>query len=285
MLPPERKNAEQDPEAEPSSMRAFADFPDRTLAGISAVLTDIDDTLTTHGCLSAHAYSAVERLHAGGLLVVPVTGRPGGWCDLIARLWPVDAVVGENGAFYFRHDPREGMIRVFAKPEFERAGDRARLEALGASIVERVPRARIAADQRYRESDLAIDFAEDGPLLSAREIDQVVTCFTEAGAAAKVSSIHVNGFYGGYDKLVMTRRLLSEAFGIDIDTDNKRILFVGDSPNDAPMFKFFHNSVAVANFRDFADSSETQPKWITTSSGGAGFAEVADALLAAQERP
>ncbi|MFP4539034.1 MAG: HAD-IIB family hydrolase [Dichotomicrobium sp.] len=263
-------------------MRGFADFPACALADISVVLTDIDDTLTTDGHLSAHAYSAVERLHAGGLLVVPVTGRPGGWCDLIARLWPVDAVVGENGAFYFRHDPVGGMIRVFAKPEFERISDRARLDALGASIVERVPRARVAADQRYREADLAIDFAEDGPLLSAREIDQVVTCFTEAGATAKVSSIHVNGFYGGYDKLVMTRRLLRDAFGIDIEADNRRILFVGDSPNDAPMFTFFHNSVAVANFRNFAESSQAQPKWITTRSGGAGFAEVADAVLAAQ---
>jgi hypothetical protein len=263
-------------------MQAFEDFPVADFARVAVVLTDIDDTLTTDGRLPALAYAALERLHGAGLIVVPVTGRPGGWCDLIARLWPVDGVVGENGAFYFRCDRQHGMTRRFAKPAPERERDRARLAALGAGIVARVPGARIAADQRYRETDLAIDFAEDRPRLSDSEIESVMQCFAEAGATAKLSSIHVNGWYGSYDKLVMTRRLLSDAFGLDIDRDNARILFVGDSPNDAPMFAFFRNSVAVANFRYFAARSDAQPRWITASARGDGFAEVADALLAAR---
>ena len=260
----------------------FSLCPPADLAGIAVVLTDIDDTLTIDGRLPAIAYSALERLREAGLIVVPVTGRPAGWCDLIARLWPVDAVVGENGAFYFRCVAGRGMTRVYVKEESERCGDRARLADLGAAILAAVPGARIAADQRYRESDLAVDFAEDGPHLSAAEIDRIAACFAQAGATAKISSIHVNGWYGPYDKLGMTRRALTSEFGIDLDGDNARIVFVGDSPNDAPMFAAFRNSIAVANFQKFATRSQAQPRWITAAAGGAGFAEVATGLLAAR---
>ena len=263
-------------------MRPLAECPAADLARIAVVLTDIDDTLTTHGRLPALAYAALERLRAAGLIVVPVTGRPAGWCDLIARLWPVDAVVGENGAFYFRCETGRGMRRVYFKPDEERRRDRARLARLGEAILDAVPGARIAADQLYREADLAIDFAEDGPHLAEAEIDRIVSCFEEAGATAKISSIHVNGWYGGYDKLGMTGRLLGELFGLDIARDNTRIVFAGDSPNDVPMFRYFRNSVAVANFREFASRASAHPRWITGERGGAGFAELAEALIAAR---
>lgn len=268
--------------ADEARMLPFADCPLSDLAGVAVVLADIDDTLTTHGRLPAAAYAALENLRGAGLIVVPVTGRPAGWCDLIARLWPVDAVVGENGAFYFRCQAGRGMTRVYVKPGAERREDRARLAELGSAILAAVPGARIAADQLYRESDLAIDFAEDGAPLSPAQIDRIVDCFAKAGATAKVSSIHVNGWYGAYDKLGMTGRLLGEVFDLDIARDNARILFVGDSPNDAPMFGFFRNSVAVANFREFAARTESHPRWITARAGGEGFAELAAALLAAR---
>jgi HAD superfamily hydrolase (TIGR01484 family) len=263
-------------------MLPFEQFPAAELACVDVVLTDIDDTLTSRGRLPAMVYEALERLRVAGFIVIPVTGRPAGWCDLIARLWPVDGVVGENGAFYFVCDRHGGMKRVFAKPDSERHLDRTRLKALSAAIINSVPGARISADQPYREADLAIDVAEDGPVLSEQEIDRVLECFRQAGATAKLSSIHVNGWYGTYDKLFMTRRLLGDVFGVDVDMDNRRILFVGDSPNDAPMFGFFHNSVAVANFRQVASRSAMQPRWITTEPDGAGFAGVADALVRAR---
>jgi HAD superfamily hydrolase (TIGR01484 family) len=268
--------------AQAPRMQPFSLCPPAALGRVAVVLTDIDDTLTLDGRLPAMAYAALEKLRDAGLIVVPVTGRPAGWCDLIARLWPVDAVVGENGAFYFRCEAGRGMKRVYVKEESERRLDRARLVDLGAAILAAVPCARIAADQPYRESDLAIDFAEDGPHLAPAKIERILACFAEAGATAKVSSIHVNGWYGRYDKLAMTRRMLADEFGIDADADNRRIAFVGDSPNDAPMFGFFHNSIAVANFAAFAALSEAHPCWITTGAGGTGFAEVAARILAAR---
>ena len=102
-------------------MQPLAALPDSVRGEIRGVLTDIDDTLSTHGKITATAYAAMERLHDAGLMVIPVTGRPAGWCDHIARMWPVDAVVGENGALYMRHDARTRKLKTcFAAPADER---------------------------------------------------------------------------------------------------------------------------------------------------------------------
>ncbi|HET8726497.1 MAG TPA: HAD-IIB family hydrolase [Alphaproteobacteria bacterium] len=261
-------------------MRPLTEFPATDRSRIEVVLTDIDDTLTQNGLLPSVAYGALERLRSAGLIVVPITGRPAGWCDLIARLWPVDGVIGENGAFYFHYDrARQTMIRCFQKSAAERATDRARLESLAARILAEVPGARISADQGYRETDLAIDFAEDVPPLPRSRVDRILDLFTDAGATAKVSSIHVNGWYGAYDKLAMAERMLVEIFGRKLTADDEGVVFVGDSPNDEPMFAHLLHGVAVANFAAFADQVDAKPRWITNGSGGAGFAELANALL------
>jgi HAD superfamily hydrolase (TIGR01484 family) len=235
--------------------------------------------------LTAQAYAALERLHEAGLLVVPITGRPAGWCDHIARMWPVDAVVGENGAFYFRYDsPRRRLIKRFLASDAERAESRRRLVELERKILAEVPGSAIASDQLYRESDLAIDYREDVDPLPRRAIDRIVALFEEVGATAKASSIHVNGWFGAYDKLAMTRIMLAECFEIDLDTEREAFVFVGDSPNDAPMFAYFPNAVGVANVRDLEDRLAAAPAYVTTGRGGAGFAELAEALIAARQR-
>ncbi len=262
-------------------MQRLCEFPAAALRRVRVVLCDIDDTLTDDGRLSAHAYGALERLQAAGLEVIPVTGRPAGWCDLIARWWPVGAVVGENGAFYFAYDHAlRRMLRRYCKAPRERALDRERLGALGARILAAVPGAAIAADQAYREADLAIDWREDVPPLPEEAVQRIVALFEAAGATAKVSSIHVNGWFGDYDKLGMSLRVLRERLGLDPDAAAALALFVGDSPNDAPMFGYFPNSVGVANVRDFEGRLAAAPAWVTEARGGAGFAELAARLLA-----
>lgn len=264
-------------------MRPLAEFPVGDRRNIRFVLTDIDDTLTEHGTLTARAYDALERLHAAGLVVVPVTGRPAGWCDHIARMWPVDAVVGENGAFYFRYDrDARAMITRYWRDDEQRARDRAALDVLRDDILAAVPGAGIASDQPYRAADLAIDFCEDVPPLPDQDVARIVSLFETAGANAKVSSIHVNGWFGDYDKLAMTRLLLAEQFATDMDAANATIVFAGDSPNDAPMFRFFDNAVGVANVRRFTDQLDAEPAWVTVAPYGDGFAELADALLEAR---
>ena len=265
-------------------MRDLAEFPADAAGRLLGVLTDIDDTMTSEGRLPAAAYGALERLADSGLAVVPITGRPAGWCDMIARFWPVAGVVGENGAFWFRYDHRaRRMTRAFAASEEERAENRLRLTALGRQILAQVPGAAIASDQLYREADLAIDFCEDVPALPSAAVARVVALFEEAGAVAKTSSIHVNGWFGAYDKLTMTRRFLADALGIDLDAAKDRFVFCGDSPNDAPMFGFFPLACGVANIRDFSGSLPAEPAFVAPSRGAAGFVEIAEMILAGRK--
>ncbi|MFP6742336.1 MAG: HAD-IIB family hydrolase [Alphaproteobacteria bacterium] len=261
-------------------MRPLEEFPLSARRRVEFVLCDIDDTLTLGGRLPGVAYMALERLRQAGFRVVPVTGRPAGWCDHIARLWPVDGVVGENGAFYFHYDEgSRSMVRRYWRNDAERSADRRRLDALADEIIAAVPGASVAADQAYRECDLAIDFCEDVAALPPADVDRIIALFEAAGARAKVSSIHVNGWFGDYDKLSMTRKLFGEVFGVDLDAVRDQVVFVGDSPNDAPLFDYFPNAVGVANVADFAGRLDAEPAWVTTARGGDGFAELAAALL------
>jgi len=258
----------------------LATMPDAVRRGIRFVFTDIDDTLSTGGRITALAYSALERLRGAGKVVVPVTGRPAGWCDHIARMWPVDGVVGENGAFYMRYDAKaRALVRRFALPDSERASRRMKLAAIADEIVRAVPGCALASDQPYRETDLAIDYCEDVAPLPSTEVDRIVALMHSHGLTAKQSSIHVNGWFGDYDKLAMTRVFLREAFSRELDSERERCVFVGDSPNDAPMFAFFPYSVGVANVRAFLDRIAVPPAYITHAEAGSGFAEVAYFLL------
>lgn len=262
-------------------MQTILEAPLEKLAAVRAVFSDIDDTLSSEGKITAEAYAALWRLHDAGLKVVPVTGRPAGWCDMIARFWPVDGVIGENGGLYFYHTG-EKLERRFLYSDAERAQFRARLENVRERILAEVPGAAVAADQPYREYDLAIDFCEDVAPLQRSQITRIREIFEEEGAHAKISSIHVNGWYGDFDKLSMARIYARDRWNVDLDAANDHYLFCGDSPNDEPMFAYFNLSVGMANLLDFIELVEHQPAYITTHRAGEGFVEVCDRLLHAR---
>ncbi len=142
-----------------------------------------------------------------------------------------------------------------------------------------VPGSALASDQAYRESDLAIDYCEDVAPLPMESAERIASLMREAGLTAKISSIHVNGWFGAYDKLAMARTLFAERFGTDLAHDGRSAVYAGDSPNDSPMFAFFENSVGVANVRRFDGRLEAAPKYVTVAPSGAGFAELAAHLL------
>ena len=261
-------------------MKPFSQFPTPTKKNIGFILTDIDDTLTNGGRLSADVFVAMERLKAAGIRTIPITGRPAGWCDHIARMWPVDGLVGENGAFYFRYDEKlRKMQRRYFKPESQRKADCRKLEKIKQDVLKEVPGCQVASDQAYREADLAIDFCEDVPALSMKEVEKIVSCFERAGAKAKTSSIHVNGWFGEYDKLTMTVMMFEEVLGHRLEDVKDRIIYIGDSPNDAPMFSYFPHSVGVANVSHFKGMMDHYPAWVTKREGGYGFAEMVDIFL------
>jgi HAD superfamily hydrolase (TIGR01484 family) len=261
-------------------MKPFAQFPGNYKKNIRYVLTDIDDTLSIKGRIPSASFTAMERLQDAGIRVIPITGRPAGWCDHMARMWPVDGLVGENGAFYFRYDEsNKKMIRRYFKTEKQRSIDRKKLEKIKKEILQKVPGCRVSADQAYREADLAIDFCEDIPPIPMEDVEKIVRCFKRTGAQAKISSIHVNGWFGDYDKLTMTHLFFKEVFKSDLDKIKEQVIFTGDSPNDAPMFGYFPHSVGVANIVRFKKTIDHKPAWVTENEGGYGFAEMVKTLL------
>ncbi len=249
------------------------------MKAVRGVCLDIDDTLSTEGKLTADAFAALWKLKKAGFVVVPITGRPAGWCDHIARFWPVDAVVGENGAFTFFM--REGVLRRLETPmQFSREEARARLTGLEAKVREEFPEARWASDQPYRDYDLAIDIREDVKAWSRGDIDRLLRLCQDEGAHAKLSSIHVNAWFGDYDKRKgFLQALNSGALGDD-ELDLSRWLYIGDSPNDEPMFELFPLSVGVANLKPYLDRLKMPPAYLTIRSSGGGFVEMAKRLLA-----
>jgi hypothetical protein len=261
-----------------SSPRPISDLPRADAAGIRFVLFDIDDTITEGGLLPEESYSALWALRRSGVAALPVTGRPAGWCDLIARQWPVAGVVGENGAFaFYMKDGR--LERLFHPAAPTPESSRERLTRLGAEALRRVPGLRLAKDQPYRLFDVALDFAEEPPLLPLAEALRVKAICEAEGARAKVSSIHVNAWFGDYDKLSMSELFLSSILGWDPILSSRAVVFFGDSPNDEPMFARFELSCGVANVRRFYDMMGHPPAYVTEHSYGRGFAEGVELIL------
>ncbi|MFZ4481485.1 MAG: HAD family hydrolase, partial [Rhodoferax sp.] len=203
--------------------------------------------------------------------------------DHIARMWPVDAVIGENGAFYCWHDHAERKLRCrHLLGDAARAAHTGKLAAVRDTILREVPGCAVASDQFCRLYDLAIDFCEDVPALPQAAIDRIVALMQQAGMTAKVSSIHVNGWFGQYDKLSMAHLVMRERYGLELANEREHCMFAGDSPNDAPMFAYLPYAVGVANVLAFADRMDALPAFVTPSRGGAGFVELSRALLAAR---
>lgn len=244
---------------------------------LCGVLSDIDDTLTWEGRLVPSAFAKLHELQEQGVKVVLVTGRPAGWVDHIARMWPVDAVVGENGGLWAYMEDGKLVQRYFASAA-ERAQSRVKLAQLSQEILARYPGAGLASDQSYRALDLAIDFCEDVPPLADEQVQGILQCFLDAGAHAKISSIHVNGWFGHWNKLDGVRQLFKELWDLDLATQLDKWVYFGDSANDEPMFEAFKYSVGVANIAPFLEQMHFHPKWITQANGGMGFCEGIDAL-------
>jgi HAD superfamily hydrolase (TIGR01484 family) len=225
---------------------------------------------------------ALAALAAAGLHVIPITGRPVGWSEPFARQWPVDAIVAENGAVALTHrTAAEPLCKLYVQDAAVRAANYARMQQVAQRIVREVPGATISRDSDGRETDIAVDHSEFAHL-PPDDIARVVALMRSEGMNATVSSIHVNGWYGDHNKLSGARWVVRELLGRELDAELQRWVYVGDSTNDMLMFEHFPHSVGVANIRRFEDQLAFKPRYVTDSERGAGFAEVADAILQAR---
>jgi HAD superfamily hydrolase (TIGR01484 family) len=242
------------------------------------VFTDIDDTLTTEGAITADALHALAALKQAGLMVIPITGRPMGWSRDFAQNWPVDALVAENGAAAWIPQTNGAPQAIYQQSAAVRAAHRTRLQAVAARILREVPGATLAQDSAGRETDMAIDHSEFTHL-PPQAIAQVVQLMRSEGMNATVSSIHINGWFGEHHILSGAQWIVHQLWGRALDADTARWVYVGDSTNDQVMFEHFACSVGVANIRRFEDQLTHRPRYITPSERGAGFAELTRHLL------
>ena len=253
-------------------------------AAVDGLLTDIDDTLTRDGAIEPVALAALGRLRDAGVRVVAITGRSMGWCEPFARPpplgWPIDAIVAENGAVALRSV--NGALQIdFVQDAATRTRNALRLNEVAQRILREVPGATLARDSAGRVTDMAVDHSEFARL-DAHAIEHVVALMRDAGMTATVSSIHVNGWFGGHNKLSGARWIIEQLWGRDLDAELPRWACVGDSTNDQDMFGHIPLSVGVANLMRFADQLTVWPAYLARAERGAGFAEVADALLRAR---
>ncbi len=263
---------------------ALAESTAAEWAAVHGLLTDIDDTLTRDGAIEPVALAALGRLRFAGVRVIAITGRSMGWSESFARPtpqgWPIDAIVAENGAVALR-SVNDALQIDFVQDAATRARNAKRLHEVAQRILREVPGARLARDSAGRVTDMAVDHSEFAQL-DARAIEHVVTLMRDAGMTATVSSIHINGWFGSHNKLSGARWIIRQLCGRDLDAELSRWACVGDSTNDQDMFGHIPLSVGVANLMRFADQLTVWPAYLTRSERGAGFAEVADALLGAR---
>lgn len=248
------------------------------LSSVRAVLTDVDGTLTTGNALRAETLKLLWDLKAHGIQVVFVSGRPAGWGECWARQLPIAAAIVENGGLYFVAEGPWNMRKVYAQPEAERIDGRKRLQRAIAQVLKATPGARLSSDTQYTEVDMAIDWNEEAklPVETARELERRMRA---KGFNAVRSSVHVNCWAGGFDKLSTARMFMKAEWKLGDRAMLQQVVYVGDSFNDAPMFKAFPLSVGVANVKPLLGEISHPPAFVTRAEEGVGFEEVARAVL------
>ncbi len=245
---------------------------------IQWVLTDVDDTLTWQGQLPPETLNALAKLREAGIKVVGVTGACAGWCDHIAQLWPLDAVLGENGAFLMeKHD---GFLQLSADRPMEQVrADQAKLKTQVLNILTDYPDLSLTLDQPYRLCEVAIDIGQNRPKVDNLIIDEVLAKIHKLGAHATASSIHINAWYGEHSKKNASLNFLLNK-GLNEQQIQQQACYLGDSPNDQQMFATLPLTAGVANIEHYWDKLQYHPSVVMGRPGGFGFAEFTDKLLA-----
>ena len=253
-------------------MKHLSELPRSKLKKAKVLLFDLDGTFVDGNHLQASTYNSLENVVKNGLKTVVVTGRPAGWCDLMARWWPVDSVIGENGALSY--SMIEGQIqRDFFDSSLSLEKSDKFLTSLLEEIKSKFGEINLAADQAFRQWDLALDISEEN-IMPMDKVKKIYDFCLRKGANVAISNIHLNIWYGNYTKLDMAMRLL-EKWKIDVE----ECIYIGDSPNDEKMFKEFPFSVGVKSVEKYTKIMNNYPKYITDKDANQGFEELVNFIL------
>jgi HAD superfamily hydrolase (TIGR01484 family) len=258
-------------------MIAVSRLTEAEAQGLRGVLFDLDDTLLDGGLLTEQAYGALFRLAKSGLRLVAVTGRPSGYGEVMARQWPVAAVVTENGAVALHRDGA-ALRRWQQADEATRRARRIRIAQVFETLRGRFPEVRLSDDSHARTSDLALDIGE-----TQRVVPEVVARIeAEAralGVSTFVSSVHLHLTLEPFDKASGTVAFLNDRYGEDPTAIRRAYAYVGDSANDAACFNAFATTFGVANIATSLKDLSLPPKYVASAAKGAGFCEIAERLV------
>lgn len=253
----------------------LADAAPDMFRDVRIVLADMDDTLVHNGRLAASTLDALERLQSAGIKTIPVTAAPAGWCDQMARTWPVEGVIGENGGFFFRFSQATGVLtRMFWHDEHERPSIRNLLVEIGREVQRRVPSVEYAEDSPFRLTSIAFTRPQ-----GRKHVQDIMGAIQMSGANASANNLWILAWLGSYDMLGMSERVLRQCFDINISKHPREVLYIGDSIHAAAMFGSFQHSVGGSTVRRYLPEIGKWPRWIASEPGGSGFVEVADVML------
>jgi len=259
-------------------MRPLACLEREEAQRIEGLFFDLDDTVLSHGVLTREAFDALWSLHAAGLRLVAVTGRPSGWGEVIARQWPIDGAVTENGAVHVVRDGKGVALLFDGSPE-EVAARHALLADLVVHVKQSLPHVMLSDDAHARRADVAWDIGER-VTLAASDVDALARIVVDAGARTTRSTVHLHATFERDDKASGAVRFANARFGTDAAVTLGRWAFAGDSANDAACFSAFATTFGVANVRAYVSRLSVPPRYVAEAERGAGFAEIARTLLA-----
>jgi hypothetical protein len=254
-------------------MKPLIELSSSMAQNIEGLFFDLDDTFLSETRLSEAAYASLFRLNAAGLRLIALTGRPASWADIIARMWPVEAAIAENGALGYERYGDQIVGFDFCNSSQRVIHQRA-LQRLVARVREDIPELVPADDAVGRISDFTFDIGEH-QMASEAAIEAAQGMARRAGARTTRSSVHLHLTFDRSDKATGALGYLRRK-GEDVTRARSRFCFIGDSQNDAPCFAAFSHSFAVANLRG---RFSILPQFLTEQTAEKGFCEFADRLL------
>lgn len=249
------------------------------LQDIRFVLTDMDETLTYQGRLQARTYESLERLQNAGIHVIPVTAASAGWADQMARMWPVEGVIAENGGLFLtRNTSNHGVDRHYWHGD-EFLKNRKELGKILRMIQHRQPWLEVSDDQDFRLTSIAFKL----PVVH-EQTQQLVDELQKQGCGYTINNLWVLGWLGQYDKLIMSRSILNRFYALEESDEQASVFYSGDSLNDAPMFKFYKKSLGMSTINNVLKVMPALPSWISKFPGGEGFVDGAVRILNAKNK-
>lgn len=236
---------------------------------VKYVVSDVDDTITYKGALLPLSLSALYKLKEKGKKIILVTGGSAGWADIYIRQWPVDYVITESGALLLKKNSR-GDVDYIVNPVI----DKEKVQIRRSDLFRDTMGYKLSSDQYARIYDIAYDKS----FISPESLEKLrITC-KKHGANYAESSIHLNVWFGEYDKALGLKSFLSYITDECLDCFLDRSVYLGDSFNDQIMFSLFPLSIGMHGIANDKDQYDILPKYITDGYGGYGFMEAVDRM-------